>query len=110
MWEWFTTKPFADAGECRFIGSVPTPWPSWLIAAHPSDTRCPPEELKTFLSTLSEHVRVFDSPEKRNKDDIEFIVKTWDYKESDVKEWLQTVKYPQDCAQIPTAVLTETLA
>lgn len=19
MWEWFTTKPFADAGECRFV-------------------------------------------------------------------------------------------
>ena len=19
MWEWFTTKPFVDAGECRFV-------------------------------------------------------------------------------------------
>lgn len=22
LWEWFTTKPFVDSGEVRFIGSV----------------------------------------------------------------------------------------
>ena len=22
MWEWFTTKPFADAGECRFVSPL----------------------------------------------------------------------------------------
>lgn len=22
MWEWFTTKPYVDSGEVRFIGSV----------------------------------------------------------------------------------------
>lgn len=21
MWEWFTTKPYADAGDCRFVSS-----------------------------------------------------------------------------------------
>jgi hypothetical protein len=110
MWEWFTTKPFADAGECRFIGSVPTPWPSWLIAAHPSDARCPPETLKTFLHKLSEYVRVFDSAEKRENENVDFIVKMWDYKEEDVKAWMKTVKYPADCAQIPENVITDTLS
>ncbi len=23
MWEWFTTKPFADAGEVRFVSLIP---------------------------------------------------------------------------------------
>ena len=23
MWEWFTTKPFVDAGECRFVRCFP---------------------------------------------------------------------------------------
>ncbi|KAF8206285.1 hypothetical protein K438DRAFT_2088772 [Mycena galopus ATCC 62051] len=59
MWEWFTTKPFVDAGEARFIGSVPTPWPSWLIAAHP--TRASPEALRSFMSSLSGYVRDFNS-------------------------------------------------
>lgn len=110
MWEWFTTKPWVDSGEVRFIGSVPTPWPSWLIAAHPSPERAPPETLKTFLNTLSTYVRDFDSEEKRIKDDVEFIKKTWKYPEEDVKAWLKTVGYPQNCASIPGKVITDTLS
>ena len=25
MWEWFTTKPFVDAGEARFVRTPPLP-------------------------------------------------------------------------------------
>ncbi|TFK45854.1 periplasmic binding protein-like II [Heliocybe sulcata] len=110
MWEWFTTKPWLDRGEVRFIGSVPTPWPSWLIAAHPSPQRAPPDVLRQFLSTLSTYVRAFDSEEKRLHDDVEFIKKTWGYPEEDIKEWLKTVAYPQDCASIPTKVITDTIS
>ncbi|ETW83162.1 hypothetical protein HETIRDRAFT_316275 [Heterobasidion irregulare TC 32-1] len=109
MWEWFTTKPFADAGAVRFIGSVPTPWPSWLIAAHPSHTRAPPDALRTFLSALSAHVRAFDSAEARAGADVAFITDKFGYPEEDVKAWLETVAYPADCAEIPRNVLTDTL-
>jgi hypothetical protein len=64
---------------------VPTPWPSWLIAAHPGAERCPPDELRAFLSTLSEYVRAFDSSEKRAGANVEFIKNTWSYPEEDVK-------------------------
>ncbi|KAI0681812.1 periplasmic binding protein-like II [Cerioporus squamosus] len=107
MWEWFTTKPFVDAGEARFIGSVPTPWPSWLIAAHP--TRAPPDALKPFLASLTTYVRAFDSPDKRASADVEFIKEKFGYPEEDIKAWLKTVGYPQDCAAIPRQVILETL-
>ncbi|RDX57243.1 periplasmic binding protein-like II [Lentinus brumalis] len=107
MWEWFTTKPFVDAGEARFIGSVPTPWPSWLISAHP--TRAPADALKPFLATLTTYVRAFDSPERRNSADVEFIKEKFGYPEEDIKAWLKTVGYPQDCAAIPRQVILETL-
>ncbi|TFK92669.1 periplasmic binding protein-like II [Polyporus arcularius HHB13444] len=107
MWEWFTTKPFVDAGEARFIGSVPTPWPSWLIAAHP--TRAPADALKPFLATLTTYVRAFDSPESRNSADVDFIKEKFGYPEEDIKAWLKTVGYPQDCAAIPRQVILETL-
>ncbi|KAI0326923.1 periplasmic binding protein-like II [Cubamyces sp. BRFM 1775] len=107
MWEWFTTKPFVDAGECRFIGSVPTPWPSWLIAAHP--TRAPAAELKPFLDTLSTYVRAFDAPEKRAADDVAFIKEKFGYPEEDITAWLKTVGYPQTCAEIPRQVILDTL-
>lgn len=107
MWEWFTTKPFVDAGEARFIGSVPTPWPSWLIAAHP--TRASSDALRTFLQTLSTYVRSFDSQEKRAEADVQFIKEKFGYPEEDIRAWLKTVGYPQDCTAIPRDVILETL-
>ncbi|KAL0954919.1 hypothetical protein HGRIS_003851 [Hohenbuehelia grisea] len=108
MWEWFTTKPFVDAGEARFIGSVPTPWPSWLIAAHP--TRAKPDELRTFLANLTTYVRKFDSQESRAQDNVEFIKDKFGYPEADIKAWLDTVAYPPDCAAIPSKVITDALS
>ncbi|KAF9052477.1 periplasmic binding protein-like II [Hymenopellis radicata] len=94
MWEWFTTKPFADAKECRFIGSVPTPWPSWLIAAQPKTDA---EELKAFLSKLSTYVAAFDSAESRASRNVEFIKSKFGYPEEDIQAWMKTVGYPSDC-------------
>ncbi|EMD34031.1 hypothetical protein CERSUDRAFT_141460 [Gelatoporia subvermispora B] len=108
MWEWFTTKPWLDAGEVRFIGSVPTPWPSWMIAAHP--TRASTDALRTFLGELTNYVRAFDSAEKRAQDDVEFIKAKFGYPEEDVKAWLKTVGYTHDCSAISGQVISDTLS
>ena len=72
--------------EERFqIGSVPTPWPSWQIAAHISEERAPRALLKQFLTKLSEYVRAFDAPEARKEKDVEFIKSTFGYPEADVR-------------------------
>ncbi|KAJ7030368.1 hypothetical protein C8F04DRAFT_731558 [Mycena alexandri] len=110
MWEWFTTKPFVDAGEARFIGSVPTPWPSWLIAAHPSSTRAPPDALRSFLTSLSGYVRAFNSVASREGHNVEVIKAKFGYPEEDIKAWLKTVAYPEDCLVIPSDVITNTLS
>lgn len=37
MWEWFTTKPFADSGEVRFVSDIPTgdhPSPFSILMNH----------------------------------------------------------------------------
>ncbi|KAF7970081.1 hypothetical protein HWV62_25064 [Athelia sp. TMB] len=109
MWEWFTTKPWVDSGEVRFIGSVPTPWPSWLIAAHPSQDRAPPAALRTFLTTLSGYVRDFGSPEARAGPSVEFIKAKFGYPEEDVTAWLKTVAYPAECDVIPASVISHAL-
>jgi len=105
----FTTKPFVDAGQVRFIGSVPTPWPSWLIAAHPAEDRAPPHELRTFLEALSAYVVAFDVPENRAGPDITFIKETFGYPEEDIGAWLKTVGYPKDCSAVPEKVIVNTL-
>lgn len=62
---------------------MPTPWPSWLIAAHP--TRAPAEALRPFLATLSEHVRAFDAAEQRAGPDVAFIKDKFGYPEADIQ-------------------------
>lgn len=109
MWEWFTTKPWLDSGDVRFIGSVPTPWPSWLIAAHPSPERAPKKAIRSFLESLTGYVAKFDSQESRDSTNVPFIQETWGYPEADIKEWMSTVKYTTDCTVIPSAVLSEVL-
>ena len=54
-----------------------------MIAAHP--TRAPAQALSTFLEQLSGYVRAFNSPEKRAKDDVEFIKEKFGYPEEDIK-------------------------
>ncbi|KAH7341758.1 hypothetical protein B0J17DRAFT_704311 [Rhizoctonia solani] len=109
LWEWFTTKPHVDSGEVRFIGSVPTPWPSWLIAAHPSPERADPAALRNFLGKLTEYVAKFDSSEQRAQADVEFIRERFGYPESDIRAWLDTVRWVEDCTAIPGKVIVDTL-
>jgi hypothetical protein len=67
------------------IGSVPTPWPSWLIAAHPSPERASEEAVRRFLADLTAYVRRFDSEENRAVKDIDFIKEKFGYPEEDIK-------------------------
>lgn len=67
------------------IGSVPTPWPSWLIAAHPSPERAPEEAVQHFLANLTTYVRRFDSEESRAAEGIDFIKEKFGYPEEDIK-------------------------
>lgn len=98
MWEWYTTKPYADSGEVRFIGSVPTPWPSWTIAAssntslNSSDARS--AKLNEFLEKLQESIKQFANPETRRSGQAKkFLVNHHGYKEEDVESWLETVRW-----------------
>ncbi|KAG8789978.1 hypothetical protein FRC12_013032 [Ceratobasidium sp. 428] len=109
LWEWFTTKPHVDSGEVRFIGSVLTPWPSWLIAAHPSPERAEPGALRSFLGQLTIYARKFDEQEQREQADVEFIRERFGYQEKDVRDWLKTVRWVEDCTAIPGKVIADTL-
>jgi len=109
LWEWFTTKPWADKGEVRFIGSVPTPWPSWMIAAHSSTTRCPRDDVITFVANLTRHVNEFDSESARKQKNVDFIKKHFGYPEEDIRAWMATVGYPTDCTKVDGSMIVKAL-
>ena len=39
---------------------------------------------------------------------MEFIKEKFGYNEEDVREWLKTVAYPEDCSVIPEKVIKDT--
>jgi len=80
-----------------------------MIAAHPSSSRAPPDQVKTFLSSLTAHVRAFDNHEARAGPNIAFIKERFGYPEEDIKAWLGTVKFTQDTSVVREVVVRETL-
>lgn len=53
-------------------------------------------------------MRAFNAEEARESKDVEFIKERFGYPEADVREWLKTVEYPDDCAVIPENVVLDT--
>ncbi|KAM0787303.1 hypothetical protein ACM66B_007079 [Microbotryomycetes sp. NB124-2] len=95
LWEHFTSKPWLNK-TIRFIGSVPTPWPSWSIVASGSVLASDEQKsaLKSFLANLTDYVHAFDKPEARQSTSREFIKEQFGYPEEDVVAWLDQVSYP----------------
>jgi hypothetical protein len=82
------------------------PWPCWSIAAA---TSADAAQVKSFLSELQPYVRRFNSAEAREKDDVDFVVNYFDHQREDVEEWLQTVKWEENLAEVKEQVIKDTL-
>jgi hypothetical protein len=82
------------------------PWPCWSIAAAASADAA---QVKSFLSDLQPYVRRFNSAEAREKDDVDFVVNYFGHRREDVEEWLQTVKWEENLAEVEEKVIKDTL-
>ena len=85
------------------IGSVPTPWPSWLIAAHPE--RAQAKDLSAFLDGLTKFVNDFDSPDARATKNIPFIESKFGYQKADIEASISAVYLPMVGSQISSSRL-----
>lgn len=77
-----------------------------MLAASPSADE---QQVKDFLAALGEYTTDFDSKNKRETENVAYVAKTFGQKESDVKEWLDTVAWYHDLAKVESKVVTETL-
>jgi hypothetical protein len=89
-----------------FITLNSAPWPCWSIAA---STSANATQVKSFLENLQPYVRKFNSAEAREKDDIDFVVNYFGHQRPDVEEWLQTVKWEENLAEVDEKVIKQTL-
>jgi len=46
----------------------------------------------------------------RRQKDVDYIKKKFGYPEEDIREWLNTVKYPNDCTKLDGSTIAKTIA
>ncbi len=99
LWEKFTTKPHVDAGKCRIIDEVVTPWPCFCIAVRK-------EIYDNYLEVLKDLCMVVNTRAAQLKNETDAIeILSWRYNlaEEDVKQWLSQTEWNYTGAEQPEA-------
>lgn len=94
-----TTLPYVHSGEVRFIGNVPTPWPSWSIVASTEwiDGGEKEQLLDAFLEQLKKRIETFIAPDAiAERKPQKFVEERFEYKPEDVQTWFENVRYVGD--------------
>lgn len=92
MWERFMTKPLVDDGVFRCIGTLPTPWPCFVIAVRDAFLESNEEDVKTILEIINNTTIEFKEIPSIDKT----IANRYGQKLEDVQEWLALTEWSQD--------------
>lgn len=98
MWEKFTTKPIVDEGVFNRIGTCPTPWPCFVIAARNEFIEHNVAELKTILNIINSCTSIFKTIPHIDQ----MISLRYEQDLEDVQEWLSITEWSQNLIDEPT--------
>ena len=88
LWEKWTTQPFVDAGKCRCVGEVVTPWPCFVVAVRGDVWRDHSDVLEKVLDVVG--LTAKEIKEENNWSEI-----SWRYglKDEYSKTWLSETEW-----------------
>jgi sulfonate transport system substrate-binding protein len=90
LWEKYTTKPLVDSGEWRRVGEVPTPWPSFVVAATQAWLAGQGGVLERALTVVrAELARALQSPDVFAAD----VAKRYGQQPADAAAWLASTRW-----------------
>jgi ABC-type nitrate/sulfonate/bicarbonate transport system substrate-binding protein len=89
MWEKFTTKPFVDNGEFRFLGECKTPWPCFVVAATDEFITTQNESLHEILDIINQSCQDL----KSNQEAVDLIAWRYQIKLADAMQWFSELEY-----------------
>ncbi|EME32454.1 hypothetical protein Gasu2_04880 [Galdieria sulphuraria] len=101
MWEWFMTKPYVEEGLLKFIGNVPTPWPSVCFLTKKNVINNFKGELFSALCSIRETAcefrgNVSNVNTEQFATSVDKIVSQFSFKPQDAKSWLESVRFSRD--------------
>ncbi len=92
MWERFMTKPLVDEKIFRYVASLPTPWPCFVIAVRDAFLKTNLKDVKTILKIINNTTLEFKDIPSIDKT----IANRYNQKLNDVQEWLSLTEWSQD--------------
>lgn len=92
LWEKFTTKPLVDSGIFRRIGTCPSPWPCFVIAAREDFIQNNTQEIKTILEIINKTTSEFKNIPSIDKT----LANRYNQKLEDIQDWLGITEWSQD--------------
>ena len=105
MWEKFTTKPFVDSGEFRFLGECRTPWPCFVLTATDEFIKTQNESLHEVLDIINQSCKDL----KNNQEAVNLIAWRYQIKLADAMQWFSELEYASK-PQISEAYMNDKLA
>ncbi|SCU80381.1 LAMI_0B02080g1_1 [Lachancea mirantina] len=92
MWEYFTSKKYYDSGAIKMVGSIKTPWSSWVLVKR---TALADEEYAKLARAISRGIAYFNA---HGAEAVDFINANFDYSKEDAAAWLKTVTFRTNVA------------
>lgn len=89
MWEKFTTKPFVDNGEFRFLEECRTPWPCFVVTATDEFIHTQNESLHEVLDIINQSCQDL----KSNQEAVDLIAWRYQIKLADAMQWFSELEY-----------------
>ena len=92
LWEKFMTQPLVDRNVFKRVGEIPTPWPSFVIAATQACVEQHSEELKKMLEVINTITADFMNIPSMDKT----LASYFDIEVVDIQQWMELTYYTQD--------------
>ncbi len=102
FWEHFTTKPYVDNGEFRWLGDFPPPWPGFVICVRQQLMTSQPDIIIKLLSLVFNQAQQL----KQDRNAAQIIADRYRLTPDDVKAWLNTTDWSSHCDLDPGVLLS----
>lgn len=100
FWEHFTTKPYVDNGEFRWLGDFPPPWPGFVVCANRDSLA----QHFDAIDTLLEQVFIQAEKLKHGSDSADLIAACYGLQPDDARQWLAGTRWVNE-RELDQAVL-----
>ncbi|NBC58748.1 MAG: ABC transporter substrate-binding protein [Bacteroidetes bacterium] len=91
LWERYTTKPYVDNGDLKYLGNCPTPWPCFVIVSREDFYNKNTQEILQILDIINS-----ETSKLKNDPNLPSVLsERYQIKLEDARDWLSSTEWSQ---------------